>query len=563
MTGTTATPEGYDDLGRRIGDPAEETRWLAEGSWPSTTVVDDFLATAARAPDRPAVVAYRTGVPVPTTLTYGQLAGLVDRFAAALLELGVGRGDVVSMQLPNGWEFPALTLATLRVGAIVNPLVPIFRGRELRFILERTKAKVLVVPSTFRGFDHGALAAELVAELPGLEAAFVVGGEPPAGTRSFEEFFVAERREDDPTLAGRLAALAPAPDDLMEIQFTSGTTGEPKGVLHDHRTVWASGRAARGQLGVTADDPVFMASTLAHQTGFLFGLTGPLGIGTKVVYQDLWDADAAIRIIDVERVAWTVSATPFVVDLIAAQRARPGSLRSFRYFVCGGAPIPPHVVTDAAEALDAELVAVWGMTENGVVTMTLPGSPPEVVSASDGVPMPWMHLRVVDDDDREVAVGVTGRLQVRGPNQALGYFRRPDLTAASFTADGWFETGDLAWRRNDGGIRISGRSKDLVIRGGENVPVVEIEALLYTHPKVRELAVIGVPDDRLGERACAVVVPADPADPPTLVELVAALDAAGTAKQFWPERLEVVDELPRTPSGKIQKFVLRERFASA
>jgi cyclohexanecarboxylate-CoA ligase len=257
-----------------------------------------------------------------------------------------------------------------------------------------------------------------------------------------------------------------------------------------------------------------------------------------------------------------VSATPFVVDLITAQQDVGASLESFRYFVCGGAPIPPHVVSAAAEALDCELVAVWGMTENGVVTSTAPGSPIEVVANSDGVPVPWMQLRVVDEDGAELPVGETGRLQVRGPSQALGYFRRPDVYAASCTADGWFDTGDLAWRRDDGGIRISGRAKDLVIRGGENVPVAEVEAVLYTHGKVRELAVIGLPDDRLGERACAVVVPEDESDPPTLAELVRFLDEAGMAKQYWPERLEVVAAMPRTPSGKIQKFLLREQFGA-
>ncbi len=553
----------FDELGRRPIDPDEAASWVANGWWPTTTIVDDFRAVVAATPDRPAIVTYRQGRDLPVTFTYGQLGILVDRFAAALVDFGIEPGDVVSLQLPNSWEFPALTLAILQVGAVVNPLVPIFRHRELAFILERTEAKLLVVPRTFRGFDHGELAARLVAEVPTLQAAFVVDGDAPEGTKSFHDHFVARRWEDTPNLRATLAARAPAPDDLCEIQFTSGTTGEPKGVLHDHRTAWASGRAITGTLGVGPDDVCFMASTLAHQTGFLFGFASPLGLGTKVVYQDVWDAKAAIRIFDAERVAYTVSATPFVVDLIDAQQEIHGSLASFKYFICGGAPIPPHVVAAAAETLDAELVAVWGMTENGVVTATRPGSPIEVVANSDGIPMPWMQLRIVDDEGVELPLGETGHLQVRGPNQTLGYFRRPDTYLASSSADGWFDTGDLAWRRDDGGIRISGRAKDLVIRGGENVPVVEIEALLYTHPKVRELAVIGLPDDRLGERACAVVVPSDESAPPTLAELVGALDAAGVAKQYWPERLEVVAEMPRTPSGKIQKYQLRDRFSGS
>jgi cyclohexanecarboxylate-CoA ligase len=211
------------------------------------------------------------------------------------------------------------------------------------------------------------------------------------------------------------------------------------------------------------------------------------------------------------------------------------------------------------------LITAWGMTENGAVTLTRPGNPPEVVSASDGIPVDWMDVRIVDDAGHPMPEGAIGRLQVRGASQAAGYYRRADLYEACLTpaTDGglpWFETGDLAWRRGDGGIRIAGRSKDLIIRGGENVPVVEVEAALYTHPKVREVAVIGYPDERLGERACAVVV-AEGDAPPTLGELIAWLDQKGMAKQFWPERLELVQDMPKTPSGKIQKFALRKRLA--
>jgi cyclohexanecarboxylate-CoA ligase len=298
-----------------------------------------------------------------------------------------------------------------------------------------------------------------------------------------------------------------------------------------------------------------MASTLAHQTGFSSGLLQPLGMGMKVVYQDLWDAPAMLEVVDAEGVSWTVGATAFAMDMIAAQRAKPASLATFRFFICGGAPIPPRVVREAREVLGAELIAVWGMTENMIVTTTRPGDPAELVGDSDGIPVEWMEVRVVDDAGAEVPVEGVGHLQVRGPSQSLGYFHRPDLYAAASTDDGWFDTGDLARRRPDGGIRIAGRTKDLVIRGGENIPVVEIENVLYTYPGMLDVAVVGVPDDRLGERACAVVVTEGP--PPSLADLTAFLDANGVAKQFWPERLEVVAEMPKTPSGKIQKFQLR------
>jgi cyclohexanecarboxylate-CoA ligase len=319
-------------------------------------------------------------------------------------------------------------------------------------------------------------------------------------------------------------------------------------------------------LGLGAGDVAFMASTLAHQTGFLYGVIVPMSMGMTVVFQDVWDPAEFIRICDRERVTYTVGATPFVLDAVAAQRDIGASLETLRYFGCGGAPIPPHLVAASQEVLGAELIAVWGMTENGIVTCTRPGDPVEVVSDSDGIAVGWMEIRVVSPDGVELPPGEVGHLQVRGASQTLGYFQRPDLyedalRPADDDRGPWFDTGDLARRRpEDGGIRIAGRAKDLVIRGGENVPVVEVEAVLYNHPKVFEVAVIGVPDERLGERACAVVAPADPADPPTLAELVAECERAGMARQFWPERIEICKEMPKTPSGKIQKFVLREQL---
>jgi cyclohexanecarboxylate-CoA ligase len=500
------------------------------------------------------------------------------------------------MQLPNGWEFAALCLACARVGAVVNPLVPIFRHRELSFILERTRARVCVVPATFRGFAHGELLAQLAREVPTLEHAFVLGAGSlldaadavdavDAPCRRFEEHFLERRWEDRAGLQAELDRRRPHGDDLAEIQFTSGTTGEPKGVQHTWNTAWSAARAFPEILGFGPDDVAFMASTVAHQTGFLYGFGCPMLLGLKVVFQEVWDPAAFVRIVDDEAVTYTVGATPFVMDAVAAQRdADPKpSLATFRWFGCGGAPIPPHLVAAAREVLDVQLVAVWGMTENGVVTCTRPDDPVEVVADSDGIAIDWMDVRIVAPDDPdgkagELAPGEIGLLQARGASQTIGYFQRPDLYEASLhrADDGgadWFDTGDLAWRRPaDGGIRIAGRAKDLIIRGGENVPVVEVEAVLYTHPKVQECAVVGIPDDRLGERACAVVVAAPPtgdagptaeagATPSlTLAELVAHCDAAGMARQFWPERLELVDEMPKTPSGKIQKFLLRQRL---
>jgi cyclohexanecarboxylate-CoA ligase len=545
--------------------PALAARYRQGGWWRDRTYLDDFAECVAASPDKVAIVTHRSDAPgAPAVLSYRQLDRHIDRFAGALLDLGVERGQIVSVQLPNEWTFAALALACGRVGAVINPLVPIFRERELSFILGRTESPVVIVPSVLRGYDHAAMLDRVLGELPGSPRGYAVGMEKPSGrVEPFGSHFVQHRWEDeiDP---GHLRGRAVRPDEVAELQFTSGTTGEPKGVMHTPNTIHAGTLAFAATAGLTSADSIIMPSTLAHQTGFLIGIVLPLATGMKVVYQDIWDAEVFCRLVDDEQLTFSAGATPFLNDIVACCQRRGRRLISMRSYVCAGAPIPSPLVEATRTCAIDELIAVWGMTENGAVTMTRPGSPVAVVADSDGVPVEWMQVRVVDERGETAPVGQPGRLLTRGASQTIGYFKRPDLYQAQLSpADDdqgdWFDTGDLARGRDDGGIRISGRTKDLVIRGGENVPVVEVEAVLFGHPKVREVAVVGYPDERLGERACAVVIP--DGVPPTLEELTMWLADAGMAKQFWPERLELVDSLPKTPSGKVQKFHLREQFS--
>ena len=399
--------------GRRTVPDETQAAYRRRGWWRDETLLDDFLERAVERPDAAAVVSYRAGRAEPERHTYGELERCSRRCAAALIDLGVRPGDVVSIQLPNTWQFPALVYGILRAGAVVNPLVPIFRHRELDFILRRTASRVLVVPDRLRGHDHAAMGLGLAAELPALEHVVVVG--EPGEALSFDRF-VDQPWESMPGLDEELTRRRPSADDLLEIQFTSGTTGEPKGVLHSHNTVYSGGRAVDEIYGLGPDDVCFMASTLAHQTGFGYGMLVPLAQGMTVVYQDVWDADQMLDAVAIEGVSWTLSATAFAMDMIAAQRRRPRDLGSFRYFICGGAPIPPIVVEEAAEVLGAELIAVWGMTENMIVTTTRPGDPVELVSDSDGAPVDWMEIRILDDGGEPVEVGASGDLQTRGPS---------------------------------------------------------------------------------------------------------------------------------------------------
>ena len=539
--------------------PEDGARYRADGWWRDRTLLDDFLATVEAVPDKVAIVAHHDGRPLPEVVSYRQLGAYVDRCARALIGLGILPGDVVSIQLPNGWQFPVAALATMRSGAIPSPIPPIYRELELSKMLRHAKSKVLIVQSSFRGYSHEELALKMKREVPTLEHVIAVGA-TSAGALDFDTAMLSADLDPDASARAALDALRPQADDPVVLLFTSGTTGTPKAAVHTHNSIWSAGFALPDSITLTRDDVCFMASTMGHLTGFYWGMLLSLSQGQKVVYQDVWNARQLVELIELERISWTLSATPFAIDLVEMKkRAGNRDISSFRAFVCGGAPIPPHVAVEVKQELGVDLISLWGCTEVGICTIHLPGASVETLAASDGMPVRLMELRIVDDEQQPVADGEEGRLQVRGPGIFAGYLQQPELTADLRTDDGWYDTGDRGRRVADGGIRISGRSKDIIIRGGQNVPVVEIENELVLMPSVREIAVIGVPDDRLGERGCAVIVPEGA--PPTLADLQRRLETTGMAKQFWPERIEIVDALPRTPAGKIQKFVLRERFS--
>ncbi|GAB3362352.1 MULTISPECIES: AMP-binding protein [Amycolatopsis] len=536
---------------RMPGDPAE-LRGL--GWWRDRTVVDDFLEHSARQPGKTAVVS-RRGDRNAESFTYREFAGIVDRFASVLLELGVRPGEAVSFQLPNWWQFAAVHLACGRIGAVSNPVLPILRSREVAFICDRLRSRVLITPGTFRGHDYAAMAAGIAASVGTLEHVLVAGEAPEGlpGTRRLEELAAAV------AVAPNLDALRPSPDDPAQVGFTSGTTGEPKGVVHTWNTVYAGMRPSYEAARLTPDDVLLAFSPLGHTVGFYYGVTMPFLYGMTVVYQDTWDPAAALELIAEHGVTWTMAAPTFLADLCAAGSARP--VRSLSRISCAGAPIPPDLVGRVRERLGARLLAVWGMTEVGALSTTRLDDDPLRAAESDGGPMPWNELKIADKTGRELPHGQEGRLLARGASLLVGYHGRRDLLDAAIDADGWFDTGDLARMDDDGYIRICGRTKDIVVRGGENVPVVEVEGELVRHPAIRDVAVVGAPDPRLGERAVAVVVPADPRQPPDLRDLQAHLRAAGMATQFWPEHLVLADSLPRTATGKVQKFLLRADVA--
>ena len=358
-------------------------------------------------------------------------------------------------------------------------------------------------------------------------------------------------------MASILQASRPSADDVMQLMYTSGTTGEPKGVMHTANTVSANIWAYADRLHLDANDVVLMASPMAHQTGFMYGLMMPIMLGARVVLQDVWDPAKAVQVIRDEGVTFTMASTPFLSDLSRVVGEQGQAVPTLRTFLCAGAPIPGPLVEQAQATLGAKIVSAWGMTENGAVTLIRPEDADERAIHTDGLPLPGVEIKVVDVDGQSVPAGETGQLWLRACSNFGGYLKRPHLNGTD--ADDWFDTGDQARIDAQGYLRITGRSKDVIIRGGENIPVLEVETLLYKHPAVAQAAVVGYPDARLGERACAFVV-AKQGQSLSFDDMVAHFKALKLTTQYIPERLEVLPAMPSTPSGKIQKFRLRDQL---
>jgi cyclohexanecarboxylate-CoA ligase len=473
--------------------------------------------------------------------SFAELDRAAGHWAALLLELGVKPGEPVAYQLPNLLEFVAVSLGALRIGAVCEPLMPIFRERELEFMLRASDTRVLIVPGEFRGHDHASMALGLKERVEPLEHVVVL------------EDAVLRARAADP--------LGPSAEMSAQLLFTSGSTGEPKGVLQTHRSLNQAAQMHIRHFGLTADDVIYIPSPLAHQTGFLYGMWIALTLGVPQVVQTSWDAEAGFEAMRSTGVSFVQAATPFLADLVRVANERGEALDALKSFVATGTAIPRELARTARTALGADVGGAFGTTESCLGAAFVPGEDPDRAWSTDGRALEGITLRIVDDTGNELPAGEEGNFEVLTPTMFEGYLNRPELTADAVTPDGYYRTGDLARIDAEGYLKITGRVKDVINRGGEKVPVVEVEQVLYTHPAVREVAIVAMPDERLGERACAFVV-LKPGGELDFEKMQQYLDAQRVSKPYWPERLEIVEQLPYTPSGKIQKFVLRDQIAA-
>ncbi len=546
-------------------------------------IVDWVGRWARERPAEDALVDVRAGG--TRSWSWEELDREADKAAALLLDLGVEPGETVAYQLPNWGEFVILTLACMKIGAICCALMPIFREREIAFALRRSKARVLVVADEFRGRRHAEETATMLAaashDVDGpktrhigkfsahqhglsVEHVLVVGADGAPALPEADEVrwhdFAAALADQEPD-AEAIAARKPEPTALAQLFFTSGSTGEPKGVLHRYDALTRAAMMEVEHLGLGRDDTIFIPTPLAHQTGLLYGMWLAFALGSTQVIQDVWDPHLGAKALREWDGTFVQAATPFLADLVrvidAGEEVAPPALR---IFVVTGAAVPRALAERATTVLSASVCGAWGSTESCLGALAAPGDDPAKVWGTDGRALAGTRIRIVDDSDQPLGPGEEGNFQVTSRCLFEEYLDRPDLTAAAMTEDGWYRTGDLATIDSDGFLRLTGRVKDIINRGGEKVPVAEIEQLLHEHPAVSEVAIVAMPDERLGERACAFVVRAPGAGGDFgLAEVREYLDAHEVSKFYWPERVETIDEMPRTPSGKIQKFILRDR----
>lgn len=526
-------------------DPARSALYRRQGYWRDETIPALIAAAVARNPEKTAV-RDASG----SALSYAGLAQRSARVAGFLAARGVGAGDIVTVCLPNWCDTVVAFVAILRLGAVVNP-VPVTYGRaDLAHVLTRCDSRALIVPDRFRSTDFQAVLDDMEPQRLQGRTVLVMGGTPARGRFGWDEALAAP-----PLPADRPSAA----DDPAAVLFTSGTESRAKGAVHTHNTILFGERALGEALDVGEADVAFMASPISHTTGFMHGFVMTLTTGGTLSLLDIFEGAAASRQMAAHRATWTMGATPFLGDISAALEAGGMRLPDLRYFLCGGAPIPEALARRATD-LGLRVLSIYGSTESPPHTMVLPQDPVENAWTTDGRPFPGIEVRIVGEGGRDMAVGETGEEWSRGPNTFLGYLGEPELTARDLDPDGWYRSGDLARMLPDGSLRITGRLKEIIVRGGQNISVREVEDYLMAHPDVLRAAVVGVEHPRLGETGCAVIVPRGDARP-TLEDLTAFLVGKGVARFKLPERLEVWPELPMNPSGKIQKFIIRQQLA--
>jgi acyl-CoA synthetase len=530
----------------RTVDPELVRRYVDAGWWNDETLGQLLVGGLRRYPEL--AFTFRSDVH-PWSGTFADVDLMARRIAGELQAQGVGPGSVVSFQLPNWMEAAATFYAVCYLGAVIVPVVHFYGAKELAYILRRTGVEVFVTTRSFGHQDFLANLASVAGDLPDLRLVYVVGDDTD-GHRPFADLLAGEPI-DDPVVVD--------PDSPALVAYTSGTTSDPKGVIHTHRTI---GYEIRQLSDMQSDRPLptLVGAPVGHGIGLLSSLLLPPYRGQPIHMIDVWDPKKILQAMLDDGLTAGSGATFFLTSLLDHPDFSPAHLELMEFMGLGGSAVPA-AVTERARDLGISIVRSFGSTEHPSITGNTHDQPEDKKLYTDGAPLPGVEIRLLDEDGHDVPRGDAGEIVSRGPDCFAGY-TVPELTEEAFT-DGWFHTGDIGVLDEDGFLAITDRKKDIIIRGGENISAQEVEEILLHLPGVAECAVVAAPDVRLGEHACAFLRMQEGAVAPDLESVKAGLEAAGLARQKWPEELHTVVEFPRTPSGKIQKFVLRKDLRAA
>ena len=516
-----------------------------QGLWGDASLADYWQQTARAMPDKIAVVDNHGA-----TYTYSALDHAASCLANWMLAKGIESGDRIAFQLPGWCEFTVIYLACLKIGAVSVPLLPSWREAELVWVLNKCQAKMFFAPTLFKQTRPVDLILPLQNQLPQLQQIVGVDKLAPATSALSLSQIIADNTPL--TMAIRTHG-----DELAAVLFTSGTEGLPKGVMLTHNNILASERAYCARLNLTWQDVFMMPAPLGHATGFLHGVTAPFLIGARSVLLDIFTPDACLALLEQQRCTCMLGATPFVYDLLNLLEKQPADLSALRFFLCGGTTIPKKVARECQQR-GIKLLSVYGSTESSPHAVVNLDDPLSRFMHTDGYAAAGVEIKVVDDARKTLPPGCEGEEASRGPNVFMGYFDEPELTARALDEEGWYYSGDLCRMDEAGYIKITGRKKDIIVRGGENISSREVEDILLQHPKIHDACVVAMPDERLGERSCAYVVLKAPHHSLSLEDVVAFFSRKRVAKYKYPEHIVVIEKLPRTASGKIQKFLLRK-----
>jgi acyl-CoA synthetase (AMP-forming)/AMP-acid ligase II len=522
--------------------PGEVAAFEAAGYWLKDTS-NEALEKLAR--DRPNDLAIDDG---RVRLSWAQAHRRVRRLAAHFVSLGLTSDDVIAIQLPNWSEFVIAVNAAIMAGIPFCQVHSDFRSREIEFVLSYTGAALFIAPVAFRNFEYLPMIAEIKPRVPKLRHIMAVGPSVPGGAFDLRGFL-----DSDGPLAVSEAALEgrrPNGNDLARVAFTSGTTGDPKAVLHLHNTTNCAIRFLNRDHRLGPKDVILLMLPVGLNWG-LFNMLQAVTSGASLIMVEQFSPAGILELIERHGVTYLCCAPAHIVSLLGSPDLAKRNVSSLEVMVTGGASCPIEVIREYRRRMPGTLLELYGMLEAGMQSCTLIDDDPESVVGTVGKPINEVQSKIVNDKGEICKSGEIGEIQSRGPSVTIGYYNNPDANARAFTADGWFHTGDLGTFDSRGYLRIVGRKKEMLIRGGANIYPREIEEVLYQHPKVRDAAIIGVPDPRLGEKTCACVVPKD-GETITFEEVIEFLRPK-IATYKLPEVFKVFSDLPRTPTGKIQK----------